>query len=157
MNHPQKSIWPYAIIAYFVFFIAAVAAFISFALKQDVHLVRPDYYAAEMKYQQRLDQMNRTAQLGREVVIEYRAKHRKLGIKLPPQHLPGKPVGKITFYRPSDPSLDRSFPIELQSDGKQFVDIAAIANGSWRVELKWSAAGQDYFKTQKIVVSNPPS
>lgn len=156
-NSPPKSMWPYAIIAYFVCFVSAVAAFISFALTQDVLLVREDYYAAEMTYQQQLDQMNRAARLGREVVIEYSSKHRKLAIKLPDKHLPQTPVGEIKLYRPNDPSLDKSFALDLQTDGKQFVDVADIANGSWRVELKWNANGEDYFKTQKIVVFNPPS
>lgn len=153
----KKSIWPYAIIGYYVCFIAAIATFISFAVKQEVHLVRKDYYAAEMKYQQQLDQMNRTEQLGRDVVIEYSAKHRKLGVKLPDNHLPEKPVGEIKLYRPNDPRQDKSIALNLQTDGKQFIDLSKIENGSWRVELKWNAAGEDFFKAQKIIVSNPPS
>lgn len=154
---PPKSIWPYAIIGYYVFFVGVVAAFIGFAVKQDVHLVRKDYYAAEIRYQEQLDQLNRTAQLGRDVVIEYSSKHRKLGIKLPETHLAKNPIGEIKLYRPNDPAQDKSIALKLENDGKQFVDVDNIDNGSWRVELKWNADGKDYLKTQKIVVFNPPS
>lgn len=152
---PPKSVWPYAIIAYFVLFIGAVATFIAFAVKQDVHLVRPDYYSAEIKFQDQIDRVSRTAALGRQVVIEYSAKHRQLGLQLPAFH--EAPEGEIRFYRPNDPTLDQAVPLKLGEKQRQFVDVKDLANGLWRVELSWQTAGQKFFKTQKIVVANPPS
>lgn len=154
-NPPPKSIWPYAIIAYFVCFIGVVAAFITFAVKQDVHLVRPDYYSAEIRYQEQIDRISRTDQLGRQVAIEYSAKHRKLGVQLPPTHEDA--TGEVKFYRPNNPGLDRSVALQLENNNRQYLDTKDLANGSWRVELKWRAGGVDYFKSQKIVVFNPPS
>jgi hypothetical protein len=157
MITPPKSFWPYALIGYFVMFISCIAVFISFALQQDVHLVRGDYYRAEVKYQEQLDRMNRTAQLGRAVVIEYSAKHRQLGIKLPATHLPLDPVGEVRLYRPNNPDLDQSFPLNPENNGKQFIDMADLENGSWRVDLSWQVHSNGFFKSQKIVIFNPPS
>jgi len=160
MNPSQpvpKSLWPRAIIGFYICFIGAVALFIRFALQQDVHLVREDYYAAEMKFQQQLDQLNRAARLGPEVVIEYSPKHRQLGVKLPESHLARNPAGEIRFYRPDNPALDKTYPLKPRPDGKQFVDLGEIANGSWRVELQWRAGGEEFLKTRRIVVFNPPS
>lgn len=124
-------------------------------MKQDVHLVRADYYSAEIQFQDQIDRIDRTDALGRQVVIEYSAKHRQLGLQPPPFHQ--SPEGQIKLYRPNDPSLDQLVPLKLGEKQRQFVDVKDLANGLWRVELSWQSGGQEFFKAQKIVVSNPSS
>ena len=55
--------WPYGIIATFVVFIASFAAVITFICQHRMDLVSADYYEQEIRFQSRLDEMNRTVGL----------------------------------------------------------------------------------------------
>lgn len=148
----RKSIWPVALIGWFVLFITTIGCFISFAVKQDVHLVREDYYAAELDYQNDLDRVNRTLALGHEVIIEYSARHQKLGVRIPTAHVQSLESGRIQFYRPDDPGQDRSHDLQVNASGLQFLDLVDCPPGVWKVDLQWVAGGLSYHRTARIVV-----
>ena len=52
--------WPIAIVSYFIIFIAFIAWFITFAMRQKMDLVRDDYYDQEIRFQQQIDRVQRT-------------------------------------------------------------------------------------------------
>lgn len=154
MKQPAPtSLWPRLLIAYFVLFITLLAVFVTFALKQEVHMVRPDYYAAEVAYQQRLDELNRAVGLGREAVVEHSAKHRGIGIQVPVAGAPESVTGTLRLYRPSDPALDREHELRVDERGRQFFDVSKLAAGNWRVDLRWTREGEVYLKERRIVVT----
>jgi hypothetical protein len=152
---PKQSWWPYGLIAYFIFFITCIVSFIAFAIRQDVHLVRADYYPAEVAHQQEIDRVSRGAGLGREVVIEYSAKHAQVGVRIPAAHAGDKFAGEVGFYRPNDPTLDHSIALSPDKEGRQFIDVSKLATGSWGVRLSWKCGEVDFAKTAKIVVVGP--
>ncbi|MGZ8939585.1 MAG: FixH family protein, partial [Limisphaerales bacterium] len=57
----KRNYWPHAIIAYFVIFITGVATWVTFAMRHNDQLVRTDYYEHEIKYQNQIDRLARTA------------------------------------------------------------------------------------------------
>lgn len=154
---PKKSWWPYGLIAFFIIFFTWIGTFISFAVKQEVYLVRPDYYRAEVAHQEEINRQSRAAQFGADAHIEYNAKHAKVGVKIPADHLAAKPVGEVRFYRPNNPALDHAIPLEPGTDGKQFIDVSKLAVGSWKVRLEWKLGELDFAKTAKIAVAEPAS
>ena len=154
MNAPAKrfSPWPHAIIAWFVIFISALAAWITFAVRQNMDLVRADYYEDEVRFQKQLDRLNHTAALRGEVAINYDAAHRDLVLQLPAAHLTQRPVGRVEFYRPSNASLDFQLPLAVGATGLQHIDTSRLRGGLWKVRVQWTAAERDYFFEQAIVV-----
>ena len=52
---PQRTVWPYAIIAVFVLFAAYIGSMVYQAMRSDVDLVSADYYKQELAYQQRME------------------------------------------------------------------------------------------------------
>jgi len=148
---PKKSFWPYGLILFFIVFITWIGTFITMAVRQDIHLVRADYYSAEVAHQDEIDRQSRAAQLGGEAVIEYSAKHGQLGVKIPAAHVAAEPVGLVRFYRPNNPELDHSVPLKPAPDGKQFLDLHDLPAGSWRVRLEWRQGEVEFAKTARIV------
>ena len=149
---PSLNPWPYAIIAWFVIFASALAAWMTFAARQKTDLVRSDYYEEEVRYQQQLKRLNRTAALRGEVAIHYDAARREVTLLLPAAHRAPRPVGQIHFYRPANAALDFRVPLAVDAAGLQRVGTGALRGGLWKVRVQWSAAGRDYFFEQMIVV-----
>jgi hypothetical protein len=149
---PSRNVWPYAIIAWFVLFTAAMAAWITVAVHQDMDLVRADYYEEEVRFQRQLDRLNRTAAVRSEVVISHDATKRQVMLRLPAAHLSPRPNGQVHFYRPSNASLDFRVPLKVDAAGLQCIGTEALRGGLWKVRAQWSAAGRDYFHEQVIVV-----
>jgi hypothetical protein len=149
---PSRNFWPHAIITWFVIFTAALAAWITFAVRQNMDLVRSDYYEEEVRFQRQLDRLNRTAAIRSEVAINYDAPKREVTLLLPAAHLAQRPTGRIQFYRPSNASLDLQVPLSVDAAGLQHIGIDALRGGLWKVRIQWSAAGQEYFFEQVMVV-----
>jgi nitrogen fixation protein FixH len=134
-------------------FIAFLAAFVVFAVRQREDLVRRDYYEAEVLYQQQLDRANRGQSVSREVAITYEAAAQRVTIQLPPAQAHLHPTGRINFYRPSDASLDHTTPLVPDANGVQHVNAAQLRPGLWKVHLHWTVNDQEFYFDQTIVVS----
>ena len=149
---PTCNLWPHAIIAWFVIFAAALAAWITFAVRQNIDLVRPDYYEEEIRFQQQLDRLNRTASVRAEIVLLYDAAKSDVALRLPAAHLAQHPTGRIQFYRPGDATLDFEVPLAIGATGLQHIGTGALRAGQWKVRVRWNAAAQDYYFEQTLVL-----
>lgn len=156
MNTPvartTRNFWPHAIIAWFVVFASALAAWITFAVRQNLDLVRADYYEEEIHYQGQLDRLNHTAAIRSEVAIDHDAAQHQVTLRLPAAHLAAGLAGHVQFYRPSDAALDFRVPLAVDAAGRQRIGTGALRGGLWKVRAQWNSAGQEYFFEQIMVV-----
>jgi hypothetical protein len=152
---PTRNLWPYGIIATFVIFISGTIGLIVMAAAQKVDLVSNNYYEQEIKYQTRMDDIERTKQLG--ATATYDATGRCIVILLPAEHAGKNVTGRIQLYRPSASGLDQQFRLEPNGNGVQRLNAVSLQNGLWRIRVAWNVAGHDYFLDRKIVVgaANP--
>ena len=148
----QKSFWPYGIILTFVLFIAGTAGLIVVACTHKTDLITANYYEEEIKFQGRLDQLNRAAQLSEQVRITYDSARQSISISLPTGQLAAQTVGRIQLYRPSATGLDRMVQLQLDDNGLQTLDAAALLPGLWKIRVQWTAQSQDYFTDKSLVV-----
>ena len=152
----KKNPWPFAIVGYFVIFITAMGGWITFAVRNDMDLVREDYYEHEIRYQKHIDSVARTAAIRNEVNISCDQNHQLLIISMPKDHVRASDADAITgelhLYRPSDSKLDQRFPLAL-TQGAQSIPVAHLAPGLWKVRLSWNAAGSEYYFDQMIVLA----
>jgi hypothetical protein len=148
----KKNIWPYAIIAYFVVFITGVVTWVSFAVRHDDQLVRPDYYEHEIKYQTQIDRLARTRALSSESVIAYNFAENKIRITLPDEMRGQNLDGTIHLYRPSDARLDKKIPVVTSIDGAQEINVAELQGGLWKVRLEWKAGDDEYYAEKSLVL-----
>ena len=142
----KRNLWPYAIIAYFVVFIGAMATWIVFAVRNDHQLVRKDYYEQELKFQNDLDGQNRAAEV--KVGVDYDSQEQTITLDLPNQ----ADKGAIYFYRPSNAKLDRELVLDLEN-GKQTVNVRGFEEGLWKVRVVWTADGIEYRHNATLIFS----
>lgn len=148
----KRSFWPHAIVGYFIIFTAFVAVFISWAVKQNMDLVRKDYYEEEVRFQQQMEKVQRTQPLQAAIQVAYETGSSTLNIRLPAAHGAQKASGRVHLYRPSNAGLDLDLPLLVSPDGQQKIKTAALQSGLWKVRLNWSSNGQEYFCERPILV-----
>jgi len=155
MSRSTRNPWPASIIGFFVVAFIFLAAFVVWAMRQREDLVSADYYEREVRYQEQLDLLNRSHALAAQVVVTFDPAQQIVVIALPADKHLGA-TGQVHLYRPSDARLDRALPLALEADGTQKLDARELADGLWKVRVKWTAAGQEYFLEQPVIVSGTP-
>jgi hypothetical protein len=132
-------------IAAFLFvFVSCIAAFITFAVRQQMDLVRPDYYEEEIRYQVQFDRLERTRSLGAAARIAADSVRGTLEVLIPAAHASALTAGTIQFYRPSDAGQDRVIPLKPSAEGVQKAQIGDLGPGLWRVRVRWTTGGKEY-------------
>lgn len=135
----------------FGLFFIGMASVVVIASTHREHLVNANYYEQELKFQNQIDAVARTKSTC--ATLSYDSKKSQVTVALDAAHLDKTLIGAVEFYRPSMPELDRQFPLEVQADGTQMLDVSRLASGLWRVRVRWNVGGQDYFLEQKITVA----
>ena len=148
-----RNYWPLGIMAFFGLFFIGMASVIVIAARHRDSLVNPAYYEQELKFQGQIDAANRAQRAGAK--LQYDAAKRQLNLLIPLAQLAGKLSGAVTLYRANAPEQDREFPLELQNDGTQVMDLSRLATGPWKVQAEWTADELAYFLEEKIIVTAP--
>jgi hypothetical protein len=151
-----RSPWPYAIIGWFALFGTAMAAWVVVAIRNDVQLVRPDYYEQEILHQRQIDRQARTLPVQSQIKVAYDAAQQTIAISLPIAHA-AQAQGKITFYRPADAKLDRELKLALNASGEQTVSAQPLQPGLWKVRVQWTVRGEEFYFDQTVVIGSPRS
>lgn len=144
--------WPHAIVGYFIVFIATMATWVAFAVRNDMELERSDYYEHEIRYQAQIDRVARTAAIREQVSVTYSPGQKVIALTLPKEHLRATAAGEVHLYRPSDSKLDRRFPLAVSGTGAQYVDVAGLPAGLWKLRVAWTANGADYYVDQAVIL-----
>jgi nitrogen fixation protein FixH len=139
MNWGHKIALVYIAFALFMIFLVVMA------FRQNFDLVADDYYAQELAYQGRIDQVNNAKAKGYMVAAEQDAE--KLTLRFP---VPATNV-KVHIFRPSDEGMD----LHLSSITEVTVltvprkDLTA---GKYLAKIEWQAEGETYYEEKVIVV-----
>lgn len=147
----QFSPWPYAIIGYFVVFVSGVAVFITWAVRQDMDLVRKDYYDHEILFQEQIERQKRTVELGTLAGVQFDSAKNAISVNIPGTQA-GAAKGIIHFYRPSDAKLDHQVRLAPDASGSQRIDAKPLRAGLWKVAVQWTADGKEYYLDRTIVI-----
>lgn len=137
--------WPWAIGLIMVSVLAGVIAFSARSIRSGVDLVAPDYYAQEIRHQDRIEAAQRALALGTNAVVTWESGQLLVSIAGA-----AGATGTVTFYRPADSTLDRQLPLTLDESGRQNSPVA-LAPGLWRVRTAWYQSGQEYYLEHAIV------
>ncbi len=151
-NKNARSFWPYAIIGYFAIAISGIVVFVTWAVRQNMDLVRPDYYEHEILFQKQIDAMNRTRPFASALTMAYDFEKHSLLLRVPAAHVGPMFNGKAHLYRPSNAKLDQSINLRPGRDGGQTINTAHLVPGLWKVRLDWTANGEAFAFEQAIIV-----
>lgn len=146
--------WPVGLVLAFILFISGTVALIVLSSRQRSDLVTPDYYEQEVRFQSRIDQLNRAQLFQAQIAVTFDAARQAIRIELPPAHARRSPHGSIHLYRPSAANLDRQVALQLDADGTQWVDAADLRPGLWKVRVQWRVDDEDFFVDETLIL--PP-
>ena len=153
----SRNLWPVGIVVTFALFFAGTVGLVVMACSQKVDLVSTDYYEQELKFQGRIDRVERTRHAAGHAAIAYDAASRSITVSLPPEQSRLTVLGSIELYRPSASGMDLAVRFAPDATGTQRLDASGLAPGLWRVRVSWTAEKENYYFEQKVVVGSKPS
>jgi hypothetical protein len=144
----MKFNWGTGIATIYAVFALATIAFVTFAMRRPVALVRDDYYAASLRQDQQMLAIRNAGDLGdRVAVVETGG---PTVVVMVPREQAALARGTVTFYRASDASADRVLPLAVAADGRQRISVRGYQTGRWLVQLRWTAEGRDFYSERQV-------
>ncbi|WP_298738611.1 FixH family protein [uncultured Chitinophaga sp.] len=144
--------WGYRVIIIFTLFAAGMLTLVIKSMRTRIDMVTPDYYGAELQYQEVIDGRENSARLSAPVTVKQAGALVELSF---PEELKGHSLaGKALFYRPADAEKDMSVPLQLNEEGKLLVDSRRFAAGPYQVKIQWEMDGKPYFHESSLWIRN---
>ncbi len=141
--------WGYKILIVYIVFVLGILLMVYKSSTQKTDLVTTDYYAKELKYQQKIDETGRVSSLSEPVT--YEIKDDKLIIIFPKDFAGKKLNGEAILYCPADENKDIKQAFSVL-DTPVVVSIPAINKGLYELHLSWQAEGVTYYFEKKIFI-----
>ena len=139
----MKLNWGHKIVITFILFFIIMGTLIYKSVKTDFQLVAPNYYEQEVKYQDKIDAINRAKSIDINFVNQI------THLSILSEDIPNN--GKIFFYCPFDKNADFLLDIELVN-GEQRIDIQNIKKGKWEVEIQFKDQDQLYVIREIVLI-----
>lgn len=141
--------WGYKIVFAYIAFVLGITFMVVRSSIQKTDLVTTDYYAKELKYQDKIDEMNRTTSLSGLVKCEIR--DAQLVIEFPKDFTGKKLEGELVLYCPSDEGRDVKKTFRVK-DEPLLLPLSAVKAGQYELHLSWKEEGLSYYFEKKIFI-----
>jgi len=135
------------IVVAFITFALYIAVLVVVCVRQDLNLVSKGYYRDELKYQQKLDQLNNANHLSHLPVIAIENGQAKISFG-EDQHIQN---GKLKIERPSNEKLDRIFSLSPDQTIQEF-NLGNWKPGLYRASVTWTMNNKEYYFEQQIIL-----
>ena len=146
----MKISWSYRITILYVGFMALILTLVSICMKQTVELESKDYYAQELKYQDRIDATNNANTLAG--TIEHEVNGKQIILSIPTEQLSKDFFGEVYFFCPSDGLKDIKVKMQFDASGKQLINNAGLQKGTYKMKLSWKSNGKNFYKEDIISI-----
>jgi hypothetical protein len=137
----MKFNWGTGILIFLILFLLACAAFIIFAMRQDVNLVHKDYYEKGVDHTDKMNVDARSTQFGDKIQIDYTNEY--LLIRFQESMVANIDSGKVLLYRPSSSKQDVYFPMTF-SENSLKIPKDNLISGRYILKLSWYSEGLKY-------------
>ena len=127
--------WGHGIIIFFIIFLASVAIRVYISSNQNFDLVSSDYYPKEIEYQKQINKINNTTAFKDQIKVIQRTD--SFIIDLPKAISVSIKTGSITFYRPSNKTLDKKFVLKADTMTTRSFSKDNFVKGKYLVQLEW--------------------
>jgi nitrogen fixation protein FixH len=139
--------WGHKILFVYLGFVAGMLFLVYKANREKFDLVTPDYYEAELKFQNVIEDKQRVFELSAPPKITHSVN--MVNIQLPGEFLNKEVKGDFYLYRPSDASKDLR---KTFTAVKAFIEIPLdkSLSGAYELKLSWQAGGKTFYNEQRI-------
>lgn len=143
--------WGYRIALLYIGFAVLIFTMIFLTYQQRVDLVASDYYEQELKYQDRIDAINRTELLKESVTWQVDPTQLKIHF---PIDMDGKKItGTVVFFCPSNATQDRTETIAPTKSATAQVPMNRLKKGAYKVQISWQADNLEYYNEGFIQIN----
>lgn len=146
----MKFNWGYRIALLYISFAGLIIFLVSKSMNETIDLVSPDYYAQELKYQDKKESEERNNNLVTPAMIYCDAEG--IRVEFPSEFDPKGITGSINVFRPSDKSKDFTVNITADSNHTQFIPATDLDKGMYRIKLNFNYNNESYYSEKQIVV-----
>lgn len=143
--------WGKKIAILYIGFICMIGLLVYKSSAERVDLVSPDYYAQELKFQDKINQMNNMNLISGK--LEYQAKNNIITINYPKSWQEFPATGEIKFYRPSNSKLDFTTSLKIDSTGVQQIQNAQFERGIYTMQIGFTQQGKKYYMEQQVFMN----
>jgi len=143
----MKLSWGHKIAGTYLVFVAGMVFLVFKANSEKFDLVTKDYYGAELKYQEVIDQATNATALSAPVIVEKNGN--ELTIRFPSEMNAKKKEIDFYLYCPADEKRDfRKSLFVNEGEFKQV--LPAGFSGLYELKLTWITEGKKYYREEKI-------
>jgi hypothetical protein len=139
--------WGTKIFIGYTLFVIGILFLVFKANQQSFDLVTENYYEAELKYQEVIDQKGRTAELSAPPKITHTVA--AVSVQLPSEFTNRQVTGEIYLYRASDASKDIRQPFST-SEGFYQINLGRELSGSYEIKLSWQSGGKTFLHESRV-------
>lgn len=141
--------WGYKIITVYAVFVAGIAFLVFKSTTQNQDLVTNDYYEQELKYQQRIDEIQRSNALSASV--KYKISRDDITISFPEEMKGTILDAKVLLYCTADKSKDIQQEIKTD-DAIVHFKIPKGNKGLHELKISWTANKITYYFEDKLMI-----
>ncbi|WP_020402636.1 FixH family protein [Gracilimonas tropica] len=152
MSIKDKLNWGSGITIAIVVFVLATLSTVSYLISLEFYLVSEDHYEQGVEYQQTIEGIQNARNLDTPVLILFDEPTVSIKITFPKKLRSDSLDGTIRFYRPNDSSLDRTYPLHLDGDGRQSIPVSDFEEGRWKLTLTWQQDTLTYIDEKNIFI-----
>jgi nitrogen fixation protein FixH len=134
--------WGYGITTVYLVFVAGIMYMVWRTTQEKVDLVTTDYYAQELKYQDKIDASKRAAALS--APLQYQLEGQTLTIRFP-KEFEGKAItGDVLVYYPADSRRDVAAPLKTTNNVMQLT-LDVKNTGMHILQVNWKEGNKEYY------------
>jgi hypothetical protein len=153
MSKKKREYWPYAIVLVLLTQMTGIVYAMSVMMSHSVPLVADDYYIQELAFQGQIDKEQRIIADGRTPEVNVLRATSALEVTYPNYDAELNAIkGKITFLRPSDPSMDHVVTVKPEADAKQWLNVKTTQKGLWLLQFDFEIDGNSYYYEEEVVL-----
>jgi hypothetical protein len=142
--------WGKKITILYLSFVALIVTLVVLCFGQKIELESKDYYAQELKFQDKIDAINNERQLTSSI------KHELIGqqliLSVDSLFIKSDFNGTINFFRPSDASKDVKLDMKFNNNNQQIINTEELIHGVYKMQLSWMNNGLNYYKEEVVFI-----
>ena len=139
--------WGRSILLVYFGFVALIMVMVFKSFNNGFDLVSEDYYADELKYQDRINATENALPFADS--IDVAVGNESIDIHFPAS-LAAMQSGEAYFYKPSDAKQDLRSPIKMNDSGVQQFAKSEFSAGVYRLKMTWTMQDKTYY-VEKLI------
>jgi nitrogen fixation protein FixH len=131
-------------------FVGLILTLVFMCFRQNVELVSKDYYAQEIKFQDKINATNNEKDLAGS--ISHSINGKEIVLTIDSALLSKDFEGTVNFFRPSDSSKDIQVKMNFVNL-EQIINTNVLIRGTYKLQLSWVSNHTTYFKEEIIFIN----